>query len=233
MKKYGLLIFIMTFVVGIIVSVKVSQVDSVFGKTVSFSWGKIQGSGVSKTESREISDFESLDISGALNVEVTAGSTYQVEVTADDNLLEFIKTEVKGNQLKVYSNKSFSAKTKVSVKISMPEINGLDVSGASNVDLTEVKSENFDLNVSGASKVKISGESLTVDADVSGASRIDAENFKAKTVRAEASGASNGTFSVVEKLVAEASGAANIRYVGEPQEVSKNSSGAGSVKKKE
>jgi len=225
MKKLGFIIFVITLSIGLIFTVNCG-----FGGIKSFAG--IQGSGVMKTEPRNVSGFSKIEAGGAINIEVTVQKDFSVTVEGDDNLLQHIKTEVSGDTLKIYNEGKLSMKTKVNVKISMPEINGLNISGASNATVTNVKSNSLELEASGASKVKVEGEVESLKSDASGASKIDAKNLRAENADVEASGASSSTVFSSNELKADASGASNIYYVGEPKNLNQKSSGASSIKKK-
>lgn len=229
MKKIGILVFIGALVVSSIIATRSSDA----GKFNFFSrFGKTKGSGNLKVEDRNVSNFQKIEANGAINLEVTVQQNYAVSVETDDNLLEFIKTEVDGDTLKIYSEGKLSMRSKVNVKISMPELERVNVNGASNAVIANVKSENFKLEANGASKIKVNGEVLGFEVDANGASRIDAEELKIQNANLNANGASNIVISAVNQLQADASGASSITYSGEPQIIEKRSSGASSIKKK-
>ena len=150
MKKFGFFAFITALVIGLMFSTGCN-----FGGMKNFTG--VQGSGVSKTETRSVNGFSKIDAGGALNVEVTVQKDFSVEVQADDNLLANIKTEVDGDTLKIFSEDRISPKTRVNVKISMPELKGLDVSGASSGNVSNVKADSLELRASGATKIKVDG----------------------------------------------------------------------------
>ena len=225
MKKIGLLVFIFALSIGLIFTPNCtfSGFDNITG---------IKGSGTSKTEQRNVTGFKRVDAGGAINVEVDAQKDFSVNVEADDNLLQYIKTEVNGDTLKIYSEGRISPSAKLNVKISMPEIEGINLSGASDGRISNVKADELELKVSGASEVSINGEAKTLEADASGASTINAENLKVEDANVEASGASKAMVSATNNLEADASGASKISYTGEPKNIKQNSSGASSISKK-
>src|SRR6478672_10502815 len=98
MKKIGFIAFLTALTIGSILSAKSS-----FGTFHVNFGGGTRGSGHAQMENREVSDFNAIKASGAVNVEVTAQKDFNVEVEADDNLLEHIKTETNGGTLKIYS----------------------------------------------------------------------------------------------------------------------------------
>ncbi len=194
--------------------------------------GGVQGSGTAKTEQRSVSGFSKINAGGAVHLEITTQKDFAVSIEADDNLLSLIKTDVSGDTLKIYSEGRISPKTKINVKISIPELKDLDISGASTAVASGVKTDSLELGASGASKIKIDGEAKELKSDASGASGIDAEGLTVENADVQASGASSSTFSATNELKADASGASTIYYTGEPKNLNQKSSGASSIKKK-
>jgi hypothetical protein len=226
MKKFSLMVFASVLAFGLIF---VNACG--FAGFNNFNNG-IQGSGTAKSETRNVSGFSKINAGGAIHMEISSGKDFAATLEADDNLLEHIKTDVSGDTLKIYTQDRISPKTNINIKISMPELKGLDVSGASSANVSNAKTETLELEASGASKIKLDGEAITFKSNASGASRIDAENLRVENAEVEASGASSTTVSPSGELKANASGASNIYYTGEPKNVVKNASGASSVKKK-
>ncbi|MEP6902817.1 MAG: head GIN domain-containing protein [Actinomycetota bacterium] len=192
----------------------------------------MQGSGNAKTEPRKVSGFKEIKAGGAVNLEITVQKDFGLTIEADDNLIELIKTEVSGSTLTISTKDKVSPKTKINIKISLPELNNLDLSGASTANVSAVKTDSLKLNASGASKIKIDGEVKSVEAIASGASGIDAENLKTENAKVNSSGASNITVSPTGDLDAEASGASSVVYTVEPKTIKQNASGVSTIKKK-
>ncbi|HEX6126309.1 MAG TPA: DUF2807 domain-containing protein, partial [Pyrinomonadaceae bacterium] len=125
MKKFGILIFIVALIVGVVFSNLFS-----FGKAserifnISFS-KSVQGSGVSGTETRDIGAFSGLDVGGVFNVEVTAGREFGIEVAADENLLQYIRTEVQNGVLRISATERLKSHTPIRVRVSAPELESI------------------------------------------------------------------------------------------------------------
>jgi hypothetical protein len=227
MKKIGIFIFVVALLIGI------SSAFSVpFGR-FSFTKQRIAGSGVIKTETRTGEDFQNIETSGGMVVEVTNSREFLIEVETDDNLLEYVKTEVDGDTLKIYSKGWLSPSNKMIVRVSMPEINEAEVSGASNLSISGIQNDRLSVSASGASKITLKGDVHSLFADLSGASKIEAAELTANNTGVDASGASNATFKIIERLQADASGASKISYIGDNVDVRKKTSGASSVTQKQ
>lgn len=104
-----------------------------------------------------------------------------------------------------------------------------DVSGASTCRMYCTNS--IQLEVSGASTAVVHGSCGKADFDVSGASSLKASNLKVKDVVIDCSGSANAEICASRTLRAESSGASSIKYFGDPSNVSKDSSGASSIRK--
>ncbi len=229
MKKIGILIFIATLILG------------VFAGSI-FSWGKatqrffsisfnekVKGSGNVASERRDVNGFTGVDAGGIFTVEVTAGREYSVEVEADDNLLQHIRTRVSDGVLHISTTERVSTSNPMVVRISAPRIEELDASGVAKISLTGVEGGQLSLDSSGASKVKVAGSADRLLVDVSGASNIDASDLRVRSASVDASGAAKVSLNVAEELRADASGASRIVYSGQPANITKNTSGAGKV----
>ncbi len=232
MKKIGIIVFLSALLLSIFVS-SFFSFGKLSEKTFSFSFGSgVKGSGNLASESRDVGGFSGVDVSGVFQVEITAQKDFGIEIEADDNLLPLIKTEVRGGVLRIETEQRISTGNPLRIRISAPDIDSIEASGASKVSLADIKNGELRVDTSGASKVNINGETAKLTVEVSGASFIDAENLKAVNASIDASGASRVTVFATNDLRSSASGASKIVYSGSPKNVEKNSSGASSVREK-
>lgn len=233
MKKIGFIVFIVALIVGCVLANFVSW-GKAGGEVFNFSFrvGGETGSGRVASETRDLSGFKSVDVSSVFEVEIVAQSEFRVEVEADDNLLEHIKTEVWNGELQISLDKKVKSSNPMRVRIGAPNIERLEVSGASRVNITNLSNEELTVDASGAAKVSVAGTTGELIVDVSGATQIDAAELAAASAVVDASGASRVNVNVSGELRSEASGASNITYTGTPAIVVKKTSGASSVSKR-
>jgi len=230
MKKVGIIIFIIAVTIGILFANFFS-----FGKVATpglfnFSFNKgVRGSGTTATENRNVEAFTSVDVSGVFQVEVTAQKDFSVEIEADDNLLPLIKTEVRDGVLHLSTEKRVKTSNRILVRISAPDLERVNASGASRVSVADIRNSSLELDTSGASKVTASGETSNLVVDVSGASKIDTEALRSANAEVDASGASSVVVNVSGLLKAKASGASRIGYTGDPANIEEHTSGASKV----
>ena len=230
MKKLGLLVFILAIVSSLTI------VWAVTGSSLLPSLPKIfvrvKGSGNLQTARRDVPSFKAVKVGGASNVEIKVGEEQSVEIETDDNLLEFTKTYVKNDTLNIERRGNIWTSSPLRIRITVPHLTRLNLSGASKADVKGVRADKFELDLSGASKVNIEGEAATFIGDMNGASTLNADNFKTVKAVVEASGASKADIFVSEDLNADASGASKIYYAGNPKTVRKDESGASKVSPK-
>lgn len=233
MKKWGFLVFATALILGVIVS-SLFSFGRISGKFTNFSLksGSVKGSGQTAAEARDLHGFTKIDASGVFQVEIVAQKDFSVEVEADDNLLQYINIQVRRGVLKLETDRRLSTSNPIRVRISAPDIEGIESSGAANIVLTDLKNSSLEIDSSGASKIKVAGETAKLVVDVSGATRVDAEGLTAENANVEASGASTVEVFVNGNLKTNASGASTIRYGGSPKDVVKKSSGASTVSPK-
>ncbi len=233
MKKIGFILFLVTLAVGLVIS-NLFSFGRASGDFFNFSlnFKGVKGSGRTASEVRDLTGFRAVDVGGVFQVEIIAQKDYAVEIEADDNLLGLIKTEVRDGVLHIRTENKISPRNSIRVRISAPDIERLDVSGAAKVNVSDLKNSTFTVDSSGASKITLAGESSKLNIDVSGATKVDAENLISENASIESSGASRASVNVSGELSADASGASKIVYSGTPTNIIEKTSGASKVSAK-
>lgn len=192
---------------------------------------EVKGSGKRVMQKREISPFTSISTEGAFEIEVTCQKDPGLEVEGDDNVLELVTSEVRGNVLRLKSSKSYSTDEPVRFKISVPNLEGLTVSGAGRIDIKDMKNEKFEIDSNGAPNIIVSGSTKTVDIDSNGAGKIDTHNLRASRAVVDSKGVSRIDLDVSEQLDIKVSGPSTVTYRGDPV-VNKTVNGPGKVEKR-
>jgi hypothetical protein len=210
----------------------------------------VTGSGNVVTEQREVSGFERIALSGAGKVIITQGEKEALTIETDDNLMRYIKTEVRDGTLGL----SFTGNViplpsrSLIFRVSVVDLTGLDssgagsfeigrldtdrlkvtLSGAGNVGIDELKATDLAVAVSGAGNVELAGQVETQEIDLSGLGSYNAPALESRTASVRISGAGNTAIWALDTLDVEISGAGNVEYFGSPK-VTQEISGAGKV----
>ncbi len=208
----------------------------------------ITGSGRTTTKNYDFSGFTKVSIGSAFQADITQGESYATSVTVDDNIVEYLDVRVEGDTLHIGLKPRLSLgfrNTTLKTQITMPDLAGLDLSGATRTNVKGFKNDQpasvevsgasqlrgdlttgqMKMRASGASTVDISGATGTLDVEGSGASTVRLDNFTSTDTNVRASGASNVTVNASGKITGEASGASSVSYVGNPTSVLVDTSG--------
>jgi hypothetical protein len=212
---------------------------------------QLVASGPLITKDYDLGNFTAVNAGSAFQVEITQSDKYSVSVTVNESLVERLDVGVTGNTLHISLKPGYgiSGAATMRAKVTMPELTGLDVSGASRTTVAGFNSDKplktqvsgasslggdltcgaAQFNVSGASKVQLKGSAQDLNIEASGASNADLSNFPSQNTTVNASGASKVTVAPSGTLTVEASGASTVRYTGEPTKLKTNASGASTV----
>lgn len=177
------------------------------------------GSNGRATETRAVADFTEIEVGDALAVEVSASSQFLVTVRGNDNLLDRVVTEVRGDRLTIEMLPGSYRDLDVTVRIEMPELALLRLSGASRGQLTDLPSgaEEFALELSGASTATVENASATgLILGLSGASTASLYGLEANAAEVNLSGGSEASIRVEERITGSLSGGSTLHYRANP-----------------
>jgi hypothetical protein len=193
---------------------------------------KVPGSGNRKAERRNVGTFSSISTEGAFDIEVVCQKPQDIEINGDDNVLPLVTTEVSNNVLHIKSTRGYSVSEPITLKISVPDLEGIQSAGAGTIEVSGVKNEKFTINANGAPTVRASGDTQTLKIDATGAGNVDTHKLHAARVEVDAKGVANVEVYAREQLDVNISGPSHVIYQGDAA-VNRRVNGPGSVEKKE
>jgi Putative auto-transporter adhesin, head GIN domain len=191
------------------------------------------GSGVRKTEKRDLPVFKSISMEGAIDIQATCQKPATLEIEGDDNIIPLILTDVRDGVLHIKGESGYSSAKGIIVRVTVPELESVEATGAGKIRILDLKNDAFKIHSTGASEVSASGTSKNVEIQGTGAGGIDAHNLRAEKANVSSVGASKIQVYATEQLDATASGAGEVRYSGDPKVVNKHANGAATVSKRE
>ncbi|MGZ5191000.1 MAG: head GIN domain-containing protein [Flavisolibacter sp.] len=153
---------------------------------------KISGDGPVVNESRNIINFDGVDLRVAADVYFKQDANFKVEISAQRNILEVMETYVSNNKLVIKFKNDVRVRTHdpIIVQISAPSSSSFRLSGSGNINVTGVFSPSaMELDISGSGNITI--PQLTtgyLDASISGSGNITVNNGTATEEKLEISG---------------------------------------------
>lgn len=223
----------------------------------SAQWGKtIKGNGNNVTIERNTGDYDGVAVSGWFDVDLVSGNEGEITLEGEENLLEYIITEVKDGKLVIKTEKGVNLKSsnwKSGIHITIPveSISHVALSGSGDiVSKTKIKADKFSTamsgsgditldidsnsisaSMSGSGDISLSGKTTDFEATISGSGDIEAYNLEADNVDATVSGSADIQVTANKSLKARVSGSGDISYRGNPEKVNTKTSGSGDISK--
>ena len=215
---------------------------------------RIKGSGTTISEKRTVAQFDQVAVSGHFNVTLTKGNGTLIDIKAEDNLMDYIITEVNDGALKIKFKKNFSYRSNKSINIVVHfyslksislsgsgEIIGADeiksdtlkvaLSGSGDIQLN-VSTNDISTSISGSGDIKITGATNTFTGSISGSGDFDCADLNSDIANVKISGSGDVKIRVEKEIYAKASGSGDIYYYGNPSIIKAKSSGSGSIQKR-
>ena len=213
----------------------------------------ISGNGRVEKESRDLDGFSGVHVSSGIDVYLRQGSSFEVVVEADENLLDVIETRVEGKVLKVGTDRVSIRNAKAKkVHVTLPELDMLRISSAGDLEaldmfhcgdldisvssagdlFLEVEAGAIYVNISSSGDVKLAGTADRLKASLSSAGDLDAFDLQAGRVDVKVSSAGDARVYATEEISMTASSAGNIYYRGDAKVQHSSSSSAGNIVKK-
>ena len=204
-------------------------------------------------ETRDVKNFTKVSFGVAGNLYINIGNEFKVVLEGSSRDLDEIITDVSNGKLVIKKdNWNFNMNEKITVYITMPEIEALGVSGSGRAEIKDpVKSNELSLSVSGSGKLYAPDISVTelscsisgsgdiiiggngsaerAEISVSGSGNYNGEALKIGKAQIHISGSGDCSCNVTESLTASVSGSGNVTYGGNPR-VDAHVSGSGKVR---
>ncbi len=181
---------------------------------------------VSKT--LDLADFERISISGVYDLSVKVGDAYSVTIAGPADEIGRVKATVSDGVLNLDQKerkRGWGRKRHgVDAEITLPVLNGLDVSGVVDGEIADIDADAFRLAISGVGDITLSGRCDALDARVSGVGDLDADKLECRVVDVTVSGVGDASVYASEEVDATVSGMGDIDVYGGPERVSKSDS---------
>jgi hypothetical protein len=211
----------------------------------------IDGSGNQVTETRKVNDFTKIDISGGYIIKLVQDSSLSLTVTADDNIQNYIKTDVSGDRLRISNKNICTSSGEVVVTVGVRNLEEIKASGAvevsssgkinardMNINLSgstkvalDINAARLTTNASGSSEINLKGQASEHDLKLSGSSNVNAFDLVTGVYNISTSGSSDCNINVLQELNVHSSGSSAIKYRGNPSSVNNDKSGSSSIEK--
>ena len=191
------------------------------------------GSGQLATQSRQVSGFTSVELTGVGELSIDQTGTESLTVSAEDNLLPLLTSEVEGDTLILGKkpNTRIVTTKPITYTLTMKDITGLAVSGSGTINAPKLTTAALRIEISGSGMITTAGNADDQSLEISGSGRYLADGLTSKTTTAEISGSGTANVVASDALDVKISGSGTLTYSGNPQ-LTQTVSGSGKLIKK-
>lgn len=222
----------------------------------SCDYEAIKASNEISTKSISVSDYTALEVANDFNVYVTFSNTEEeIKIEANDNLQEYIVTNITDNKLriKLKNNLIIKGKETLNIYIKTKNINDFSAYGDVKIELEntleakaakiklfgdsyfsgEVIANKLDLELKGDSKTDIYGTIKNLSAKLTGDSNLDDYDLAVENINIKLFGDSQAHLTVTNTINIEAAGDSSFFYKGNATIVSEQITGDSKMVKRD
>lgn len=193
----------------------------------------VSGSGNVITETREVSGFTAVSLQGFGEVIIDQNGSEALTVTADDNLMEHVKTEVRGGTLFIRNTEGvvFTDVTQLTFHIDAAALDSVELSGAGSMEISNLNTGSWRVKLPGAGSITVSGQTNSQTVELSGAGSYNAADLVSQQATITSNGAGSAVVQVSDSLDVTINGLGSVEYIGSPT-VTQEINGVGSVRQR-
>lgn len=208
-------------------------------------------------EKRNVRGFTRISYAVAGNLTVKIGPEFSVVLEGEDDDVDRVITEVSGDRLviktEIFRFRFSDLNERVNVYITLPELEGLGVSGSGRAEIVDdlnnvddlslnvsgsgklttagIEADNLECGISGSGDIVIqgSGNADSGEISISGSGSYTGRDFEIDHLEVGVSGSGSCFCKVGDTLTARISGSGNVTYRGNPR-IDSRASGSGHIR---
>jgi hypothetical protein len=188
------------------------------------------------SDTREVDDFDSIDIKGAARLYVTIGQKESLTVEGSADAVRRLRTDVNGDTLYIRTKQmkhwmSDKHRGGLTIKVTVPRLAALNVEGGNDVQLSGFDGGKTRIKTEGATHVRGSGRLDELTVRMEGAGHADLRDLIVDDAKVTVAGVGSVYVHPKNALDATMNGIGAILYSGSPREVNTRMNGLGTIGK--
>ncbi|MEP6754688.1 MAG: head GIN domain-containing protein [Chthonomonadales bacterium] len=190
----------------------------------------VHGSGNVVTKSVTVTGFHSLNLMGSGSVKITQGATESLTITADDNILPLLISDVKDGELTldIKHGKSINSSKPVQYDLTVKSLDQIHLNGSGQINSSSLKGDSLKVDLTGSGDISLAGSADAVTVELSGSGQFVGTDMKCKTAKVTIGGSGKAILAPKDTLDIDISGSGSVEYFGTPK-VTKNITGSGTI----
>jgi hypothetical protein len=193
---------------------------------------RVVGSGKDASEARQVDgEFTAVQLDGSADVNILLTNVQSVNVESDDNIVPLVETKVVGSTLIVNTKPgvNFTTTRGIIVTVGIKSLERVSLNGSGNMRVAKMSGPELSIHLNGSGDVFAEGTVDDVTINLMGSGNVTCDELKAHTAEVNLLGSGNISLFADQSLNANLPGSGNIRYKGDPPQVTKNIMGSGHI----
>ena len=212
---------------------------------------EVVGSGVARTETRNLSGFHGLALSIDARLELNQDGSEGLTITGDDNIVPLVETVVEDGTLNIRWKRGIGSTSynDIAIVVHAKSVEALAIAGSGEIRAKTLKAGNLRLSLAGSGRaamdalnadsanvsiegsgsIAAAGRIGLLDASIAGSGRLSAAKLESQKARIAVAGSGRATVWTVQALDASVLGSGTVRYYGNPR-VHSAVAGSGTVR---
>ncbi len=176
-----------------------------------------RGSGNVVEETRPVSGVRGVELATIGNVIIQLGDEESLRIEAEDNLMKFFETQVRGGTLRISTTpRSVNLRPTKPVRffLTVKELEQVSISGSGDIQVPDLEEDRFSVDIGGSGDVNmgnLNADSFSID--IGGSGDVRTERVKVPTFEVDINGSGDITLKelVGEELELDVNGSGNLR----------------------
>jgi hypothetical protein len=187
MKKFSLFILTGLILIFSILACGVTINDNWEGQTV-------HGSGAAGEENRNVSNVTGIELAMQGTLYFTKGNSESLRIEADDNLLQYIQTDVRAGRLVIESRPGINLQTVRPIKyyLTVVRLDSIVISSSGDVETEDLRSDSFSATINSSGNLSIGRLDCTaLYVKISSSGDVKISTLAAKSISVDISSSGN------------------------------------------
>jgi hypothetical protein len=219
------------------------------GVTVRGVTETVRGSGTLVEEDRPVGNLSRVELTMPGTLSITGGDSESLSIEAEDNLLEYIQTDVRAGTLRIETRPGINlqATRPIRYALTVVKLDSITVTSSGDVEGDDLQSKSFSVKISSSGNVTIASlDATSLDVTISSSGNLEirggqverqaihisssgeylAQDLPSADAEVILSSSGSATVRVSDRLTGRLSSSGDVRYIGNPTvDVSTTSSG--------
>src|SRR4051812_35878461 len=204
--------------------------------------------GTARTEDRPIDDASAVELATSGDLTLSAGETAALTITAGENVLEHLTSEVSDGRLTLDTDESVGNLGDVRYELVLPDVRAIELSGSGTVQVAApsaldhlvlsgsgevtvdgLSPDELAVQLPGSGDITITGDAPRQTVSIDGSGSYQATDLSSKEAEVTIDGSGTADVTVSDSLQAVVEGSGTVTYGGDP-DVDSQVDGSGEVR---